>query len=103
MRLVLRANGNPAQARGWNRVARAAVGDPRIQIIPGTLERTDAMALLKGSGCLVSPHRAEGFGRNIGEAIVLGVPVIATAFSGSGDYLRGPERLKSRAKNGEAE
>ena len=41
----------------------------------------------------MSPHRAEGFGRNIAEAILLGIPVLATAFSGCMDFLAPEEGL----------
>ena len=58
-----------------------------------TLERTEALALLASCHCLVSPHRAEGFGRNIAEAILLQKPVLATAFSGCLDFLQPSERL----------
>jgi glycosyltransferase involved in cell wall biosynthesis len=36
--------------------------------------------------CFVSLHRAEGFGRNIAEAMLLGKPVIVSAFSGNRDF-----------------
>lgn len=35
----------------------------------------------------VSPHRTEGFGINIAEAMALGKPVIATAYSGNTDFV----------------
>ena len=37
--------------------------------------------------CLVSPHRGEGFGLNLAEAMILGVPVIATGYSGNLDFM----------------
>jgi GT2 family glycosyltransferase/glycosyltransferase involved in cell wall biosynthesis len=40
-------------------------------------------ALKQLTDCLVSAHRAEGFGLNIAEAMVLGKPVIATQYSGN--------------------
>jgi len=38
--------------------------------------------------CLVSPHRAEGFGLNIAEMMALGKPVIATAYSGNMEFCK---------------
>src|SRR5262249_14120959 len=37
--------------------------------------------------CLVSLHRSEGFGRFLAEAMWLGRPVIATAYSGNVDFM----------------
>lgn len=37
--------------------------------------------------CLVSPHRSEGFGFNLAEAMYLGKPVIATGYSSNLDFM----------------
>jgi GT2 family glycosyltransferase/glycosyltransferase involved in cell wall biosynthesis len=37
--------------------------------------------------CLVSPHRSEGFGLNIAEALLLGKIVISTNYSGNVDFI----------------
>lgn len=43
--------------------------------------------LVRCCDCFVSLHRSEGFGRGIAEAMVLGKPVIATAFSGNMEFM----------------
>jgi glycosyltransferase involved in cell wall biosynthesis/SAM-dependent methyltransferase len=43
--------------------------------------------LIASCDCYVSLHRSEGFGFTLAEAMLLGKPVIGTAYSGSGDYL----------------
>ena len=92
--LLLRVNGTPDAAQpAWRDLAAAIAGDPRIIVRDGTLSRADALALLAACDALVSPHRSEGFGRNIAEAILLGLPVRATGFSGSADFLRPAESL----------
>ena len=78
--LVLRVNGRPRNSLGWREV------------------RAASLALLKGADCLISPHRAEGFGRNIAEAISLGVPVLATGYSGPEDFLNRNERVAARPR-----
>jgi glycosyltransferase involved in cell wall biosynthesis len=65
----------------------AAEGDPRILFRDEALSRNDTLALIAGSDCLISLHRAEGFGRTPAEAMRLGVPVVATGWSGSADLL----------------
>ena len=47
------------------------------------LDVADNMALLAQAACFVSLHRAEGYGFNIVDAIALGVPVVATGYSGN--------------------
>ena len=84
--LLLRVNGNPDCQPGWAEVATECAADRRITILAGTLDRQAALGVVAASDCLVSPHRAEGFGRNIAEAILLGIPVLATAFSGCTDF-----------------
>ncbi len=98
VRLVLRVNGQGAGQSGWNALRAARAGDRRIHIVEGTLPRLVALRLLQEADCLVSPHRAEGLGRNIAEAIALGTSVLATGFSGSGDLLQKHERIGSKPR-----
>jgi len=89
--LILRINGNPSGQAGWPELQAAASGDSRIRCWIGTLDRAEALGVLRDADCLVSPHRAEGFGRNIAEAKLMGTPVLATGFSGSVDFLEPKE------------
>ena len=57
--------------------------DSRIFLIEETLEKPDLLALYKCCDAFVSLHRAEGFGRNIAEAMLLERPVIVTGYSGN--------------------
>ena len=45
---------------------------------------------IPGSREEISPHRLEGFGRGMAEALSLAVDVIATAYSGNTDFCTGP-------------
>jgi glycosyltransferase involved in cell wall biosynthesis len=44
-------------------------------------------SLIAGADALISLHRGEGFGLTMAEAMALGVPVLATAFSGNLDFM----------------
>lgn len=90
VRLLLRVNG-ATEGPGWTKVQQAVADDPRVVVIEGTMERGRALAMLAASDCLVSLHRSEGFGRNIAEAKLLGVKVIATGYSGCLDFLEPEE------------
>jgi len=61
--------------------------DPRIQWIEALLPQQQLDALYEQADCLVSLHRAEGFGLTLAEAMALGIPVIATGYSGNLDFM----------------
>jgi glycosyltransferase involved in cell wall biosynthesis len=98
VRLILRANGTGKLPKRWREVHVGMRGDSRISVARGTFPRRKALQFLADSDCLVSPHRSEGFGRNIGEAIILGVSVLATGYSGPLDFLSEQEQLPIRSR-----
>ena len=55
-------------------------------MIDETLSDLDLKSLIAVSDCFVSLHRSEGWGFALCEAMSLGKPVIATAYSGNMDY-----------------
>ncbi len=69
------------------RLQALAAGDPRIVLRDEELDRDGILGLLAAADAFVSLHRSEGFGRGIAEAMLLGTPVIATAWSGPADFL----------------
>jgi glycosyltransferase involved in cell wall biosynthesis len=84
--LVLKTMNMGTPSQQWDEVLRLCEGDSRISIISGALPREEVIALQSLADCFVSLHRAEGFGRNIAEAMLLGKPVIASNFSGNTDF-----------------
>ncbi len=92
--LKFRVNGKPRKTVEWRALVAARRGDTRISFVAGTVDRAKALAMLNEADCLLSPHRAEGFGRNIAEAIALGVPVLATGYSGPADFLHSHEKIR---------
>jgi glycosyltransferase involved in cell wall biosynthesis len=86
VRLVLKTLA-AAEAGDDERALRAqAAADPRIMFIDREYTRPDLFALIGSCDCFVSPHRSEGFGRGIAEAMLMGVPVIVTGYSGNMDF-----------------
>lgn len=57
-----------------------------VYLLEDRLSRADNMNLLASVDAYVSLHRSEGFGLPIAEAMALGKPVVATAYSGSVDF-----------------
>ncbi len=57
-----------------------------VYLLEERLSRDDNINLLASVDAYVSLHRSEGFGLPIAEAMALGKPVVATAYSGSMDF-----------------
>ena len=55
-------------------------------LVSAELRREEMNGLLDRTDVYVSLHRSEGFGLGLAEAMYLGTPVIATAYSGNMDY-----------------
>jgi hypothetical protein len=79
---VNHANSNPA---GLRRL-RAEAHRHRVRVIEDTFRHGDVEALMRCADCIVSLHRAEGFGLVLAEAMLLEKPVIATGYSGNLDF-----------------
>jgi glycosyltransferase involved in cell wall biosynthesis len=87
--LVIRATNldKAAHTHYREQIFAAAKNDPRIYIIPGHLSYSDLMCLVSSCDVYVSLHRAEGFGLGMLEAMGIGKPVIATAWSGNMSFM----------------
>lgn len=64
-----------------------AVADVGGTILDVEMTESEIAALTSSCDVYVSLHRAEGFGLGIAEAMLLGRPVVATAYSGPADFL----------------
>jgi glycosyltransferase involved in cell wall biosynthesis/SAM-dependent methyltransferase len=85
--LVLKSFNGDYKPERLAEVRRAAAGHPDIHIVDRYVTGREKDALVAACDCYVSLHRAEGFGLTLGEAMVLGKPVIATGFSGNTDFM----------------
>jgi glycosyltransferase involved in cell wall biosynthesis len=71
----------------WQAFLKECQTDKRIQLITETLDRPEVLGLINACDAYVSLHRAEGFGRTLAEAMLLGKPVVATKYSGNADFM----------------
>lgn len=78
----------------WQELAALIHEDHRIYLISEELRRPDVLALYRCCDCYVSLHRAEGFGRGLAEAQLLGMRLIATGYSGNMDFCATPPTLR---------
>jgi glycosyltransferase involved in cell wall biosynthesis len=84
--LLIKTSGAAAMPADAARL-RELANDRRIELRDALLDRPQILGLIRAADAFVSLHRAEGFGRGPAEAMLLGVPVIVTAYSGSADYV----------------
>jgi glycosyltransferase involved in cell wall biosynthesis len=71
-----------------DRAALAAAAERAdVRIIDRVMSRREVNRLLALADCYVSLHRSEGFGLTLAEAMALGKPVVATAYSGNMDFM----------------
>ena len=65
----------------------AAADRPDIDVWDRYLSSRDRLALVQLVDCYASLHRSEGLGLTMAEAMALGTPVVATAYSGNLDFM----------------
>jgi glycosyltransferase involved in cell wall biosynthesis len=87
VRLILKTLNQEKHPEHFSTIMEAIGADERILVIDGPLPQSELYGLISLAGAYISLHRSEGFGRPLVEAMHLGVPVIATQWSGSADYL----------------
>lgn len=84
--LILKVSNPHFQPSEYEKLVELCKGIP-VRLIEGYLDREEVLGLINCCDCYVSPHRAEGFGLTIAEAMYLGKPVIATGYSGNMDFM----------------
>ncbi|WP_199430727.1 glycosyltransferase [Qaidamihabitans albus] len=87
VRLTIKATNGHLHAAARERLHYVIGDDPRIELLDHYLSVTELHALYAGSDAYVSLHRSEGFGLTVAEAMVRGLPVIATGYSGTTEFL----------------
>lgn len=84
--LVLKFTNPEYDRTGVRRLHEEAAG-LNVVLIDTYLDRSELCALINTADCYLSPHRAEGFGLTLLEAMRLAKPVIGTAYSGNMDFM----------------
>jgi glycosyltransferase involved in cell wall biosynthesis len=89
-RLVIKTMHAGLAEQQWDQLQARVAADPRLLLIDGVLPRDALLGLYGCCDVLLSLHRAEGYGRVLAEALLLGLDVIATNYSGNCDFCIGP-------------
>ena len=71
----------------WLAFEKHCAQNKRIHLINQTMDRAEVLGLISACDAYVSPHRAEGFGRTLAEAMLMGKPVVATNYSGNQFFM----------------
>jgi glycosyltransferase involved in cell wall biosynthesis len=87
--LVVKARGRSSTGEPERRFAAAIAGMDNVKVLAGAMARDQYLDLLATSDVVMSLHRSEGFGLVLAEAMLMGKPVICTAWSGNLDFMTG--------------
>jgi len=87
-RLVIKVNGGEHNTDALERlrIGMQELRDSGI-LVDRSMTDNEVKNLVRCCDCFVSLHRSEGYGRGMAEAMYLGKPVIATAYSGNMDFM----------------
>lgn len=86
VRLVIKSVNGASHPGDFARLQESAKGHA-ITLISDYLAREEVADLIEAADAYVSLHRSEGIGLTVAEAMTLGKPVIATAWSGNTDFM----------------
>jgi glycosyltransferase involved in cell wall biosynthesis len=87
-RLIVKIQSTSANHLFEKAARNAMAGRSDISLVSKSMSDRDIERLIAGSSVLLSPHRSEGFGLAIAEALLAGVPALATGWSGNVDFMR---------------
>lgn len=85
--LVIKTLNAATHAGDWEELLLEVGEREDILVHDRVLTPIERAALLDACDCYISLHRSEGFGLTLAEAMALGKPVIATAYSGNLDFM----------------
>ena len=88
LQLVLKVKNGAEAADAW-----PASEDPNVVVLSEPLDSLGVKSLIAAADCFVSLHRAEGFGRGLGEAMALGRLALGTNWSGNVDFMTADNSL----------
>jgi glycosyltransferase involved in cell wall biosynthesis len=89
VRLVVRLNDQAGSEPGdtLTLLRKAAAEDSRIVLVTGDLDYRETLTMYASCDTYLSMHRSEGLGLGPMEAMSLGLPVLATGWSGNMDFM----------------
>lgn len=86
-RLIVKTSNGHVFAKGIDAIMNAIGSSQNVMLIDKVMTDAELDTLYDASDVLISLHRSEGFGLTIAEAMLRGLPVVATNWSGNVDFL----------------
>jgi glycosyltransferase involved in cell wall biosynthesis len=86
--LVIKCHGRGNRGAEFQKIKELCARNKRLVLIDRVVSENEMTLMRAACDCLISLHRAEGFGLNIAECMGQGKIVIATNFSGNTDFTR---------------
>jgi len=87
VRLILKVSNTEHNGDFSMYLNRLVERDSRCVVLREITTAAEVTALMATADCYISPHRSEGFGLTVAEAMALGVPVVATDWGGTADFV----------------
>jgi glycosyltransferase involved in cell wall biosynthesis len=84
---IVKVSGAPAEPVLMDELRAAVANAANIRIVEANLTREDMLDLIASVDVLLSPHRSEGFGLTLAQAMLARTAVIATGWSGNLDFM----------------
>ncbi|MEO1189180.1 MAG: glycosyltransferase [Pseudomonadota bacterium] len=89
VRLIVKIRNREASEAAYTTLSRAVAGRADIIILDKNLSDGDVSAFVAALNVFLSPHRSEGYGLMLAEALSMDIPVLATGWSGNMEYMTG--------------
>lgn len=97
-RLIIKTHSGALSPAAVRRLARLSEARPDVTVVDRAMPHEDVLAMIASADVVISPHRSEGYGLVLAEALLMGVPVLATGWSGNMDFMAdAPELLIDHA------
>ena len=97
-RLVVKVQNAESNSADFDDLRARLARMPGAILIAGAMNRQEIWALEAACDCLVSLHRAEGFGLAVAECMAFGKPVISTDWSATAEYVNSDNGCPVRAR-----
>jgi len=85
--LALKVSHADRASAGFAEFSETVASHANIRLMTEMLDDTSLRALFTRADCYVSPHRSEGFGLTVAEAMLRRCPVIATDYGSTTDFV----------------
>ncbi len=97
-RLVVKVQNAESNAADFESLRARLARIPGAILIAGAMNRQEIWSLEAACDCLVSLHRAEGFGLVVAECMAFGKPAISTDWSATAEYVNSENGCPVRAR-----